>query len=71
MNRCEMCEEEMTQKEYNFSDICQDCRDGEPSPLDELGEEWENKFDKYYEKRNQKQLRVMGVQEKSNKRQRR
>jgi len=52
MNRCEMCEEEMTQKEYNFSDICQDCRDGEPSPLDELGEEWENKFDKYYEKRN-------------------
>ena len=36
----------MTQENYDFCDICPDCRDGEPSSLDELGEEWENKFDK-------------------------
>ena len=43
---CQMCHMSMTEKEYNFCDICPDCRDGEPSSLDELGEEYENKFDK-------------------------
>tara|TARA_R110000824_G_scaffold72494_7_gene184948 strand:- start:1674 stop:1787 length:114 start_codon:yes stop_codon:yes gene_type:complete len=24
---CEMCDEEMSSEEYNFCDICPDCRD--------------------------------------------
>ena len=27
MNKCEFCGEEMTEEEYNFCDICPDCRD--------------------------------------------
>ena len=26
---CEMCSEGMTEEEYDFCDICADCRDGE------------------------------------------
>ena len=26
-NYCEFCGEEMTKEEYNFCDICPDCRD--------------------------------------------
>ena len=29
MNKCEMCEKYMSQEEYNFCDICPDCRDEE------------------------------------------
>jgi len=38
MNKCEICDEEWDQK--LFCDICPDCRDGEPSPLDELAERY-------------------------------
>ena len=27
MNKCEFCGKFMTEKEYNFCDICPDCRD--------------------------------------------
>jgi len=27
MNKCEMCNQEMSQEEYEFCDICPDCRD--------------------------------------------
>ncbi len=27
MNKCEFCSKEMTEEEYNFCDICPDCRD--------------------------------------------
>ena len=27
MNKCEFCSEDMTEKEYDFCDICPDCRD--------------------------------------------
>jgi uncharacterized CHY-type Zn-finger protein len=27
MNKCEFCGKDMTEKEYNFCDICPDCRD--------------------------------------------
>ena len=27
MNKCEFCGKSMTEKEYNFCDICPDCRD--------------------------------------------
>ena len=29
MDKCEMCGWDMSQEEYNFCDICPDCRDGE------------------------------------------
>ena len=43
MNKCEMCDEVMDAKIYRNSKkiiICPDCRDGEPSPLDELAERY-------------------------------
>ena len=41
MNRCETCDKEMTQENYDFCDICPDCLDGEPSPeIDELAERY-------------------------------
>ncbi len=43
---CALCHSWMSEKEYYFCDICPHCRDREPSSLDELGEEYENKFDK-------------------------
>ena len=27
MNECEFCGNDMTEEEYNFCDICPDCRD--------------------------------------------
>jgi len=27
MNKCEFCGKNMTEKEYDFCDICPDCRD--------------------------------------------
>ena len=27
MNECEFCGKDMTEEEYNFCDICPDCRD--------------------------------------------
>jgi len=27
MNKCEICNQEMSQEEYEFCDICPDCRD--------------------------------------------
>ena len=27
MNKCEMCNQKMSQEEYEFCDICPDCRD--------------------------------------------
>jgi uncharacterized CHY-type Zn-finger protein len=27
MNKCEFCGKDMTEEEYNFCDICPDCRD--------------------------------------------
>ena len=27
MNKCEFCGNDMTEEEYNFCDICPDCRD--------------------------------------------
>jgi len=29
MTKCEMCGSKMTQEEYDFCDICPDCRDEE------------------------------------------
>jgi uncharacterized CHY-type Zn-finger protein len=26
MNKCEFCDKEMAEEEYNFCDICPDCR---------------------------------------------
>ena len=28
---CEMCDQAMSQEEYDFCDICPDCRDGQPA----------------------------------------
>ena len=28
MNKCEFCGKDMTEEEYNFCDICPDCREG-------------------------------------------
>ena len=27
MNKCEFCGQDMTEREYDFCDICPDCRD--------------------------------------------
>tara|TARA_R110000824_G_scaffold190570_1_gene372138 strand:- start:456 stop:602 length:147 start_codon:yes stop_codon:yes gene_type:complete len=48
MNKCEMCDEEWDQK--LFCDICRDCLDGEPSPLDELSAIIDEIFDKKLKK---------------------
>ena len=29
MEQCEFCERDMSEEEYDFCDICPDCRDGE------------------------------------------
>ena len=43
-----MCDSKMTQENYDFCDICPDCRDGEPSPSDELAERYYAIIEKYY-----------------------
>ncbi len=52
--RCEMCNEVMDAKIYRNSKkiiICSDCRDGEPSPLDELAERYYAIIEKKIKKR--------------------
>jgi len=29
MEQCEFCEKDMSEEEYDFCDICPDCRDGD------------------------------------------